>query len=220
MRKEFLQIVKAIFPTAVGLVVAASAVKAQQHVIAQKNNTRPETTTRFEITPVINVISAVKGHGYSEIQWTASRQDNTRKFIVEYSVNGLDYLTAGEVQADAQQYSLKHSLVENRPMLYRIRSQQLNGKDFYSASFLLDGISVSPIRIYPTVITGNTVNINADWPVERVAVTSSNGTQALVKEIGGQRDYMAVVVPNLGKGMYFMTFYGNGWQVTEKFVVQ
>jgi hypothetical protein len=118
-------------------------------------------------------------------------------------------------------YVLQHRILDDRPMLYRIRSEQLNEKSFYSSSIVLQGVPVSPVIIYPTVITSNTVNVNASWPVERIIVTSSNGAQVMAKDINGQRDFMAISVPAaLTRGMYYMTFQGKGWKTTEKFLVQ
>ena len=78
---------------------------------------------------------------------------------------------------------------------------------------------VSPITIYPTIITGNTVNVNTSLAVERIVIYSGNGVQVFAKEMNGQRDFIPLVIPSLGKGIYWMTFYGNGWKTTSKFII-
>lgn len=225
MRKEFLHQVKTSFPSVVGIILvimlATARVGAQQHIISQKDNTRPEATAYTHSPSFVTNFTAVKWNGYNEIHWSAAYQEDTKRYIIEYSLDGVNFLTAGETLPDKTDYVLQHRILEDRPMLYRIRSEQLNQRSFYSNSIILTGVPVSPVIIYPTVITSNTVNVNASWPVERVVVTSSNGAQVFAKDINGQRDFMAVTVPSsLSKGMYFMSFYGNGWKTTEKFVVQ
>jgi hypothetical protein len=222
MKRYFLQSIRPGFPVIAGLAVLLSAilpVSAQQWVINQKDNTRPETTAGTSSPALIRSLTASRWNGYNDIQWTAITVNDTRKLIVEYSFNTIDYLTAGELLADKEIYTLRHHVLDERPVLYRIRSEQLNGKFFYTAPIILQGVPVSPVQIYPTVITGNTVNINAGWPVERIVVSSGSGAQVFAKEVNGQGDYMAVVLPPLAKGMYWMSFYGQGWKSTEKFII-
>ena len=202
-------------------VLICSTISAQQHVIADKDNTRPETKASTEKPVFIRSLVAKKWNGYNEIQWVATHDENTRKFIVEYSTNGIDFQSAGEkLVSNNQDYLLRHQIFEERPMLYRIRAEKLSGKSFYTSAFLLDGVPIAPVKIYPTVITTNSIRMNAHWPVERINIYSSSGQQVFSKDVGGQRDFMEVAIPNLAKGMYYMNFYGVGWKSTDKFVVQ
>jgi hypothetical protein len=222
MKTYFLPVIRARFPVVAALVLFLSGIfpaAAQQWVVNQKDNTRPETTARNSSPAFIRSFTADHFNGYNDVEFTVSTLNDTRKFVLEYSFNALDYLTAGELLADKEIYSFRHRLLDERPVLYRVRFEQLNGKFSYSDPIVLKGIPVAPVQIYPTIITGNTVNINASWPVERIVVTSANGVQVLAKEVNGQRDYISVVVPSVGKGMYWMTFYGRGWKSTEKFIV-
>jgi hypothetical protein len=223
MRKEFLLRVKASFPAVVGIALVLmvnTSLFAQQHIVAQKDNTRPEATAYNTRPAFISFFSAVKWNGYNEIQWTATSQTDTKKYIIEYSLNGVDYQTAGEVLADKTLYTLQHRILDDRAMLYRVRAEQLNGRFFYTPGILLDGVQVPPVRIFPNTVTGSVVNYIADWPIERIVVTSGSGTQVVAKEIHGQGDYSSVTLPaTLGKGMYWMTFYGRDWKTTSKFFV-
>jgi hypothetical protein len=223
MKTDFLELLKKRWSAIViSLLVMLSGIipaSAQQWVVNQKDNTRPETTAYNTAPAFVQTLSANRWNGYNDIEWTVSSLNDTKKFIIEYSLNAVDYLTAGEVLADKNIYSLRHHILDDRPMLYRVRIEQQNGKFFYTAPIVLQGVPVSPVQIYPTVITGNTVNMNASWPVERIVVSSGSGAQVFTKEIGGQSNYIAVVVPSLAKGMYWMSFYGRGWKSTEKFLV-
>ena len=196
----------------------------QQHIIANKDLTRPEINTHTDKPAFINSMTVQRWNGYNEIGWTALREDNIRKYVVEYSLNAIDFQSAGEVLTGEGMYSFKHYMIDgdmfrDQPILYRIRMEQLNSRTFYSGNAFLDGEANLPVRIFPTIIEGNTVHINSRWPIERITVTAGNGNQVLAKEINGQKDYMSVVIPPLSKGMYWMTFYGNGWKTTSKFIV-
>jgi hypothetical protein len=104
-------------------------------------------------------------------------------------------------------------------MLYRINMQLTNMRNAYSKAFFLDGIPVSPVRLYPTIVTGNTINIDSKWPLERMTIVNTSGSQVYAKELNGQSNYIPVVIPTLGRGMYVVTLYGRGWMITEKLIV-
>jgi hypothetical protein len=223
MRKEFLQPVKATFPAITGVLLMFffSSASGQQYVIAQKDVTRPESSVNSSVPAFITSFTAIQMNGYNEISWATTHQQDTRKFIVEYSVDGVNYLSAAETLADRNSYTVKHQIADSRPLIYRIRMEQLTGRYYNTPPFFLDGDAVLPIKIYPTIITGNTVNIRAAWPVERIAIYAGNGAQVMVKEIGGLDASMTIVLPSLARGDYWMTFIGRGgWKITEKFIIQ
>jgi hypothetical protein len=193
---------------------------SQQYVIADKDNTHPEITLQTSLPALITRFTVQRENDYSEIFWSTLREQDIRKYIIEYSMNGTNYETAGEVMADNGTYTFRHRFPHFHPALYRIKMELLNGKYFYSTGAILDGIDISPVQIYPTIIQGNTVNVNAYWPVEKINIFSASGQQVFSKDINGEKDYMAIVIPSLGKGIYWMNFYGQGWKTTSKFIVQ
>jgi len=166
----------------------------------------------------LSTFTAERYTGYNEIQWDISRESNTRKYIVEYSFNGTDYQTAGEVLPGST-YDFRHYTGDNRPVLYRLQAEQLDGKFLYSGTIKLSGDIVSPVKVYPTIISGNHVNINAALPVERITLTGQDGSVAFIKDLNGQKDYISLNIPALGKGMYFLTCFGNKWTTTDKLLI-
>ena len=193
---------------------------SQQYIVADKDNTHPEIKTRDAEAGFITRFSAERANGYNEISWTAFRENDVRKYIIEYSTNGIDFQSAGEVISGNGSYTFKHHLLDNSPAIYRIRMEQLNNRYFYSPGILLTGVEVSPVKIFPTIVQGNMLNINAFWPVEKINVYSSNGAQVFSKDMNGQSEQISLVLPSLSKGMYWMAFQGRGWRTTEKFMVQ
>ena len=222
MWKAILQTVKATFPVIAGCLISAlcnNQSYAQQWVIADKNNTRPEVNRQLSYPAMVSAVGIKKFNGYNEINWTALSEQGTRKFIVEYSFDGIDFLSAGEVLSSNGLYNLKHYTSDTRPLLYRIRIEELSGKFSYSSIILLDGIDIPVVKVYPTVVTGNELRADAAFPVERIAIVSTEGRQLFVKDLNGARDFIPLTIPSLNKGIYFITFYGNGWKSTSKFLV-
>lgn len=201
-----------------GLVMITAA-DAQQNVISQKDNTRPG-----QAIPVVSgemaSLTVIRKGDANEISWTAMNEDNVRQYVVEYSYNGIDYQAAGNPVAVGAPYLVKHTLRDALAMLYRLKIEKLDGQFIYTRSVSSDGVVKAPVRIYPTIISGDMVNVFAAEPVQRLVITSGSGEQAFVKDINGQRDYIPVAIPSLAKGMYWVTFYGKGWKYTDKILMQ
>ena len=219
MRKIILQIVKAAFPIAAGFSTLTDSAYSQQNIIAGKDDTHPEITAQQYSTAKISKLHAIQMHGYNEIQWSAVAEHDTRRFIVEYSADGINYQSAGELTPLAGNYTLKHYTLDTRTFLYRIRMEKKDGRFFNSVSFLLGGVDIAPVKIYPTIVEGNTINLKMALPVHRMNVISFDGKQVMAKDLGGIAGTTQVAIPVLSRGQYLVTFYGNGWQSTEKFMI-
>ncbi len=218
MWKAILSTVKATFPVVTSLIAATflNPVAAQQNIIANKDNTRPEITRQYKDLAGINSLSVTKYNGYNEVRWASQADADIKDFIVEYSVDGEVFLTAGRALPGNGSYSIKHYTNDTRPMSYRIKSEQTNGRFSYSAIRSFDGTEDNPVRLQSTTVRENVVNIIAAKPVQRINVYSRDGAQVYARDIGGQKDFISTTLPDLGKGMYFITFYGDGWKNSQK----
>jgi len=218
MRKVILQFVKA---TAIitGFSTLMNSAYSQQNIIDKKDDTHPEVSAQQSVPAKIYQFSAVKMNGYNEIKWQAAAEEDTRKFIVEYSSDGINFQSAGEITPISGMYTLKHQILDSRTFLYRIRMEKKDGRFFSTGSFLLGGIDARPVKIYPTIVEGNTVNLQMYLPVQRINIISVDGKQVMQKDIGGNAGFTQVAIPHLNKGIYLVTFYGNGWQSTEKLMI-
>src|SRR5687767_1428916 len=219
MWKVILHRVKATFPILAGFSTFLNSAYSQQNIIVDKDNTRPEITAQQNTVARINFFRAVPMEGYNDIQWSTFLEQDTRRYIVEYSTDGINYQTAGEVTPLSGIYSLKHYTLDKGTFLYRLRMDRNDGKYFHSNIFFMEGHDVAPVQIYPSIVEGNTVNLRIEFPIHRTSIISSDGRQVVAKEIGGETGTIRVTIPSLSEGIYWMTFYGNGWQSTGKFVI-
>lgn len=219
MRKVILQLVKATFAMIAGFSILISSAYGQQNIIAGKDDTHPEITQQRYISAKVYSLNAVQMQGYNEIKWAAVNEQDTRRYIVEYSVDGVNYQEAGELTPLRGNYDLKHYTPDTRTFLYRIRMEKRDGRFSNSVNFLLDGIDIAPVKIYPTIVEGNTVNLRMTFPVYRMTVISVDGKQVMAKDLGGIAGFAQIAIPVLSRGQYLMTFNGNGWQSTEKFMI-
>ena len=218
MRKVILHFVKATAMIA-GFSTLMNAAYSQQNIIDKKDDIHPEISAQQSAPAKIYQFSAVKLNGYNEIRWQAAAEEDTRKFIVEYSSDGINFQSAGEVTPVTGMYTLKHQILDSRTFLYRIRMEKKDGRFFSTGSFLLGGIDARPVMLYPTIVEGNTMNLQMYLPVQRINISSTDGKQVMQKDIGGTAGFTQLAIPPLSKGIYLVTFYGNGWQSTEKFMI-
>ena len=218
MKAMILQPVKAIMLIAIIFTVEITAI-AQQHVIADKDNTHPEQSQQQYSVARIFLLNAVQMNGYNEIRWSATNEQDTRRYIVEYSHDGVNYQSAGEIMPSKGSYFLKHQILDPRTFMYRVRIEKKDGRFAYTNSILMEGAKVPAVLLYPTLVEGNTVNLRLDVPVERLVVIATDGREIFSKQMGGIIGSTQVVIPPISRGTYFMVFYGAGWRTTERFVV-
>jgi hypothetical protein len=191
---------------------------AQHHVINKKDVTRPETSRQFNSFN-LSSFSAIQENGYNEIRWTAPAKDADKKIVIEYSFDGIDFISGPEILPNDGMFTYKHQLQDTRPILYRLRTEDITGAVSFSGAFLPKGITISPVQVQSNIVTGNVINATAQFPVERVTVVSADGAQLLSKDMNGLRDFIPVAIPSLKQGIYFITFYGSGWKSTSRFII-
>lgn len=192
--------------------------EAQQHVINNKDNTRPETAREYN---AFNLTSfhVIQRDGFNEVQWQARGNSSASKFIVEYSFDGVNFLQGEQVLSNNGLYNYRHYIRDTRPLLYRVRTEDNTGALSFSGAILPKGVSVSPVQLQKNIVEGNVINVTAQFPVERLTIVSGNGLQMFAKDVNGMRDFIPIAIPSLDRGVYLITFYGNGWQSTSRFVV-
>jgi glucose/arabinose dehydrogenase len=73
--------------------------------------------------------------GYNELKWTAAAERDIQKYIIEYSGNARDYLSAGEIIArnnDGGRYSFQHLFLNTSETFYRLKIIEAGGHFTYS----------------------------------------------------------------------------------------
>src|SRR6185503_12969443 len=218
MRKMILQFVRAT-AMLTGFSTLMNAVYGQQNIIDKKDDTHPEISAQQSLPARIYQFSATRLNGYNEIKWQAAAEDDTKKFIVEYSSDGINFQSAGEVTPITGIYTLKHHTLDTKTFLYRIKMEKKDGRFFNTGVFLLGGVDARPVTLYPTIVENNTLNLQMYLPVDRMNILSTDGKQVMQKDFGGTSGFTQISIPVLSKGTYLVTFYGNGWQSTEKFMI-
>lgn len=177
------------------------------------------------VTPLrLTHFSGNAGAGYNDLRWITEAEENIEKYIVEYSVDGINYQPAGEVPAlnnsNGNTYSFRHTGVAEVKTFYRLHINELNGRYSFSPVIIVRGDDKIAVKLYPTVISNSLINIIAGKPVEKITVVSMDGRMVLAKTMNGTDGYFTLPLPSLQKGVYLVQVAGKGFQQTEKIIIQ
>ena len=163
--------------------------------------------------------------GYNELKWTTESEQNMDKYIVEYSNDGNNYSAVGEVVSEnnvnRHHYTFLHTITSSNPVVYyRLKMLEFSGTHQFSAVIRIGNQVNAGIKVYPTTVSNNLLNIVTDKPVEKVVLTNSNGAELFAKDVNGASGYFTVTLPILQKGIYIVRVAGKSFQHIEKIVVQ
>lgn len=183
---------------------------------------------KVDVTAVLPVslisFSGTKQAGYNELKWNTAAVQNTNRFVIEYSRSGTSYFAAGEVpainQSNDRQYNFKHYNPGPGKLFYRLRIEDNDGTVTYSPVITIAGTESGGIKVFPTIITNNILQVLAEKEVTRINITDSYGRRVLTKEINGQQGYFTVTLPALSKGMYWVQIQSSSGNETVKVIIQ
>jgi hypothetical protein len=141
------------------------------------------------------------------LKWTTVAEQNTAKFIIEYSIDGRNYTRVGQVIASRNisggNYSFHHSVVTAGNAFYRLAIEEDNGQINFSPVVKVSG-SEGKIKIYPTIVRDGIINIVSNRPVEKIQVTNNIGSKVFEKNLKTLSGTTAIVLPSLAKGIYWV----------------
>ena len=181
------------------------------------------------VTPIVTPLNLISFsgqpvNGYNELKWITESEESMEKYTVEYSTDGIQYTTAGEVlsgnNASRHTYTYQHAIVNATTIYYRLKMGELDGTFEYSPVISIGPDTKTGIRVYPSTVTNGKVNIISWQPVERILVTNISGQQVLSKKMNGMTGYFTIEIPSLQKGIYIIRIAGKDFQKTEKIVIQ
>lgn len=181
------------------------------------------------VTPIVTPLTLISfsgnaANGYNELRWTTENESSMDRYIIEYSLDGTAYETAGEVVSQNSNirnlYSFRHAYTNRNTIYYRLKMAGLAGETSYSPVISFGAAENTELKIYPTSVTDRRLNIVSKSPVERIVITNAMGVQVLAREFNGATGFFTFELPALQKGMYIVRVSGKQVQKTEKIMVQ
>ncbi len=166
--------------------------------------------------------NAEKRNGFNKISWQTSSEVNTESFIIEYSLDNNIFLPAGELRATGiatgSSYSFDHYFQGRQTVFYRLKIIDNNGSSNYSPVVKLAAV-VDVIKVYPAVVTSNTVTIELPQKGYMLELFDAAGKMVFKKDMRNFDGINQLVLPQLPKGMYILHFQNKGYQEKQKLII-
>jgi hypothetical protein len=170
-----------------------------------------------------------KGEDAAYIQWSTASETNNEKFLVERSVDGLNYTTIATIagagnSVSVQNYTMLDPSLEPRTYYYRIKQVDFDGKYSYSVVRILNLNSnlVAQPEIYPVPFNGDLkVKMELDTESEtELKILDMNGKTVLRKSFEGTKgtNIFNLNTTQLTSGVYFLEISNGGTVYSEKIV--
>lgn len=125
------------------------------------------------------ILTGREHNGNATLGWQAATGDNAATFDLERSSNGSSFTKISTIQANAgtagaglMQYIATDKIAAGSSFYYRVKMTDTNGKTAISNSILLRAAAQNNagIKIYPTVVTNGTIQLNSTKPLSNVTV--------------------------------------------------
>ena len=139
------------------------------------------------------------------LNWSTSSEQNTRRFIVQHSMNATDWTSIGNLQAAGnsvvlEQYSFVHNNPVNGTNYYRIQLEDIDGKISYSKTIsVVYAGQQKQVMLYANPVTDKTIRLQLLQPAT-VFIYNNTGELVLIsKQPAGMRQ---INVNGFAKGIY------------------
>ncbi len=163
------------------------------------------------------------------IQWQTSSELNSAYFVVEKSLDGINWQPIGQVPAAGTSSSpLSYQLYDPHPVeginYYRLKPTDIDGNSTYSgvATVRYHLGTVSGILVYPNPVTFEfTVELKGSAPDTKINVSLVNAQGQVMfqkQDLVGNRQTFNI--SNLAAGVYYLLINKNGEMTTTKIVKQ
>jgi hypothetical protein len=163
--------------------------------------------------------------GYNEMRWITTGELNIAAYEIEYSVNGVNYETAGKVNAQnngsENNYSFRHNVAAGfTKLFYRLKITDNSGRITYSTIVVLDKKDNASVRIFPNPVSDKKLTIISEKPIEQILIYSADGREIFARQMNDVSGTVNIPIPELQNGVYILQLKLNDEFVNKKIVVQ
>ncbi|MDB5208135.1 MAG: Glucose/sorbosone dehydrogenase-like protein [Flavisolibacter sp.] len=192
------------------------------YAVSQATNVVYKVVASIITLPVtLSSFTGKKIANANELRWITASEQNTAKFILEFSDDGNRYVTAGEVIASGNNggtsYSFTHAVTSSTALFYRLRIVERDGSSSYSSIVKING-KENGYQVYPTIVRHGKLYINTNRIINSIQVVTSNGNLVFQKNTFTGAGLQTIQLPSLAKGMYVVRIIGKEI-ASEKIVI-
>jgi Secretion system C-terminal sorting domain len=157
------------------------------------------------------------------LTWTTSSEINFSHFVAEKSINGVDFIPLGIVEAKGNNSSYYlGDILQEGITYYRLAMVDIDGHREYSDVVkvanrsVLDQLTVFPNPANGTIVIGHARAGSA----ASILITGMNGTRILTRQVAKDALQTSIDLGRLPAGNYILIYYNEGKKQQTKFVRQ
>ncbi|HRJ28900.1 MAG TPA: T9SS type A sorting domain-containing protein [Cyclobacteriaceae bacterium] len=161
-----------------------------------------------------------------ELNWATSLEEGFSHFIIEFSVNGVDFSELSEVEGAGyntntkQEYSFLHANPFVGQNYYRLKAVDLDGSYEYFGPIVLSFNAGKQIQLFPNPVSDGYLNVQLNFnPSEEAKLTILNmhGVEVLqILNVAVQNKFEWSALP---RGLYILRYSSRDFNDTKKFIV-
>ncbi|MFY7963366.1 MAG: T9SS type A sorting domain-containing protein [Chitinophagaceae bacterium] len=164
-------------------------------------------------------ISVQKTNDGAKLSWIAANQTNLNEYVIEKSLNGVEFTSIQNVKATNQDsYSFLDKNIVAGNNYYRIKAVDNDGKFLYSKTVSFNSKNEIALSIYPSPAK-NQVVINNLTGNNNISIVNTIG-QIVLQKSNVSTSSINVDISTLQNGVYSVIINNNGENKTLKLMVQ
>jgi hypothetical protein len=164
-------------------------------------------------------ISVQKTNDGAKLSWIAANQTNLNEYVIEKSLNGVEFTSIQNVKATNQDsYSFLDKNIVAGNNYYRIKAVDNDGKFLYSKTVSFNNKNEVALSIYPSPAK-NQVVINNLTGNNNISIVNTIG-QIVLQKSNVSTSSINVDISTLQNGVYSVIINNNGENKTLKLMVQ
>jgi len=163
----------------------------------------------------------------SLITWATAAEEETDKFLVEFSTDGQRFTSIGEIKAAGNSGSTHHyNFMHDRPVrgmnYYRIKQLDKNGRFTYSkALHLLFRPDQHEAMIAPNPAADNLYIIAGTGnDLQKAELYDISGKLILTRQLSAGQQVYSIDISTLNKGVYIIKLYDKQTQASHRIIKQ
>lgn len=212
--------------TATGL-AAASEIDKSLSVIRYDDNGKANYSTPIVLPIALKYFTGTTNTESITLNWKTSQEINANSFDVEKLVSN-SWLKLGTVAAanvSETNYEFNDFTAVNGTNTYRLKLVDKDGKSSYSAALTLNAQITAGIKLYPTLVNSNSINVvfnEQKAGKATIKVTALNGKmlQQNTVNVNAGNTVLQQTLPLLTRGNYVITINTAQTQKTFTILVQ
>lgn len=153
-------------------------------------------------------------NNYIELQWQTATEINTNQFNIQYSVNGIDFKTIGNMVAKGSgstyYFQIPSTTLTNMNNYFRLEIEDKNGTKNYSKTISINLKEENEVNFFPNPTNGIIHLYNST--INQIKIIDISGRLIEEKIVNDN----TVNLSNLPKGFYTLFFYSTNKLIQVK----